>query len=75
MKKKIIRFVSAVVLLFLVTTFTSCVRHCTSSKPYYCSTYNTCCPYPYYAVGSGYCYETSYGCESSGYYCVKCPHE
>lgn len=73
MKK--LSFILCVAFIMLAMIFASCTRHCTSSKPYYCSSYDICCPYPYYAVGSGYCYQLQSDCQATGYYCVRCSFE
>lgn len=58
--------------------FTSCSKekqHCTSDKPYYCAGYGLCCPYPYLATGTHYCYQYKSDCQAAGYYCVRCVYE
>ena len=76
MKKKSLKlFCIAFGMLVLCIFATSCVKHCPSTHPYYCSSYNECCPYPYYAVGSGMCYELESTCIATGYYCIKCHRE
>ena len=75
MKKKLTLICGLVIGLATMMSVASCkkeTQHCTSSKPYYCAGYNLCCPYPYLATGTHYCYQYKYECQSDGYYCVRC---
>lgn len=74
--KKIVRRICGIAIVLLLVLCASSCKHCASKNmSYYCSGYNYCCPYPYYGVGSGYCWESKSACQSAGYYCVKCTHE
>ncbi|MDD3280245.1 MAG: hypothetical protein PHC83_01580 [Bacteroidales bacterium] len=47
-------------------------KHCPNTDyPYYCSSANKCCSYPY-TDGHGTCYQTLEGCRASGYACETC---
>ena len=75
MKKKMSLIFGIVIGLAALAFTTSCskdTQHCTSSKPYYCAGYDLCCPYPYLATGTHYCYQYKSECQADGYYCVRC---
>lgn len=77
MKKKLSLIGGLLIGLAVMACTTSCKKadHCTSSQPYYCAGYNLCCPYPYLATGTRYCYQYKYECQADGYYCVRCELE
>ncbi len=81
MKKSMSIICLLAVCMMAVVFSTSCSKkakstlYCTSDRPYYCEGYDLCCPYPYLAAGTHYCYQYKSDCQAAGYYCVRCYKE